>query len=123
MAEFEKDEQVKSVVKADTLTEGTRSEAIREVTQALQPGEGSARVLTVGNSELVRVGGEQVPPRVLIDLASGGAPVRSSADVNWGARRVDRDGYTWYVQLKNGKAYRASYEGAENRPTVAEVKG
>jgi hypothetical protein len=125
LADDAKDAEVKAAVEADTaVTAAETPEGTPPIGDALTPGEGTATLLTVGDAELVRVDAAQVPSRVLIDLASSGIPVRSSADIDWGARRVDYgSSYSWYVKLRNGDVFKISYEdyGSTN-PSVSRIR-
>ena len=103
-----KDAQAKALLAADVGGEP----AVEGAAPAeLEPGEGTASVLTIGDAELVRVDPSQVPARVLTDLAGGGARVRSSSDIDWGARRLGQGNNPWYVHLKSGQTYKVSYGG------------
>lgn len=103
-----KDAEAKAVLAAEVAGEEPADEG---TASDLEPGQGAASLIKIGDAELVRVEPGQVPARVLADMAADGFSVRSSADVAWGARRLGRGNNPWYVHLKSGRTFKVSYGG------------
>lgn len=117
-----KDEQAKAAVMADLATTGGASPSDASGTDETSPGEGDARVLSIAGRDLVRVAPEQVPIRVLTDLTKHGAPIKSSADIAWGARQGGQGNHPWFVQTRGGRVFKVSYGGqGKEDATVSEV--
>lgn len=115
-----RDTAAKVLVSADLSAAEASEEHDRDASP--EPGAGDARILSIQGRSVVRVDPDQVPVRVLTELASSDAPVRSSADVEWGARQSGQGNHPWFVQLRSGEAYKVSYGGqGKQDPTVTRI--
>lgn len=118
-----KDAQVKATALADENPAPADLDAAAQAPAELEPAEGQASLVTAGTKELVRVEPHQIPLRVLTDLQQHGAPLRSSAEVEWGARAIGQGNNPWYVRLRSGTTYRIAYGGAgKPHATIATIE-
>lgn len=118
LADAQKDADVKAVLgKVVEEPDIAAMDAAEDQGPPLQ--EGRARVVRIGEAELLRVNPGQIPGRVLAALPP---PLSTASDISWAARRTGRGNHPWYVKSKSERVFRISFGGqGKTEPTVTEL--